>query len=145
MNFWEENFTPANMKSFGRRNVRKNKEIKNVEQYTALEISLELDGLDKKEVTYSGSRNYVRRPVKRMTTYMTIRTRIRPNKKHKERNANTEVVPQYSMKILEEFKDIHYLLYMRIQVRNYPTEVYFFLVKDVFHPKTSCLLSFYGM
>ena len=43
--FWEEIFTPENMKRFGRRNVRKHKEIKNGEQYTALEISLDIDGL----------------------------------------------------------------------------------------------------
>ena len=133
------------MKRFWFHNVGKHKEIKNGDQYTALEISLDLDGLDKREVTSSGSMNYVRIPVKRMTTYMTIRTRIRPNKKHKERNANTEVVPQYFMKILKEFKDIPYLVYWRRQVKNYPTEAYFFLVKDVFHPKTSFSLSFSGM
>ena len=95
----------------------KHKEIKNSGQYIALEISLEIDGLEKNEFTSSGSRNYVRIPVKGMTTYMTIRNRSRLNKKHKARNANTEVFPQYFMKIIEDFKDITYLVYRRRQVK----------------------------
>ena len=55
----EENFTPVNMKSCGNFNVRKHKEINNGEKYITLEIYLEIDGLDKREVTSSGSRNYV--------------------------------------------------------------------------------------
>ena len=33
--FWEEKFTPVNTTSFGRRNVRKHRDIKNGEQYIA--------------------------------------------------------------------------------------------------------------
>ena len=40
--FWEENFTLANMKNCGRCNFRKHMEIKNVKQYIALDISLNL-------------------------------------------------------------------------------------------------------
>ena len=34
--FWEENFTPVNMKTFGRRNVSKHMEIKDGEKYITL-------------------------------------------------------------------------------------------------------------
>ena len=44
--FREVKFTPANMKSCGHLNVKKHKEIKNAEQYIALDIYSELDGLD---------------------------------------------------------------------------------------------------
>ena len=44
--FWEDNFTPANMRSCGLCNVSKQKEINNSDQYIALEISLKLYFMD---------------------------------------------------------------------------------------------------
>ena len=58
---WKGNFTPVNMESCGRRNVRKHREIKNGEKYTPLEISLKLDCLDNREVVNSYSRGYMGR------------------------------------------------------------------------------------
>ena len=81
--------------------IRRHKEIKNGEQYVALEIYLKLDCLDKREVTTSGSRDYVRRAGKCLTTALNIRTKIRPNKKQKARTYNTDVVPKYFMKLIE--------------------------------------------
>ena len=46
--FWEEKFTPMNIKSCGRRNFRKHGEINNDEKYTGLEFSLNLNCMDKK-------------------------------------------------------------------------------------------------
>ena len=43
--FWENNFTPVNMRSFGRCNVRKHKEINNGGQYIALDIYFKIDYL----------------------------------------------------------------------------------------------------
>ena len=40
--FREDNFTPVNMKSCGRRNARKHREIKNGEKYIILDISSRL-------------------------------------------------------------------------------------------------------
>ena len=40
--FWEEKFTPVNMTSYVRRNVRKHREIKNGEQNIILENLLSL-------------------------------------------------------------------------------------------------------
>ena len=57
--FWEENFTLVNMESFGRRNVRKNRQIKNYEQYITLELSLKLYCLEKSGATSSESRDYM--------------------------------------------------------------------------------------
>ena len=54
--FCEEKFTPVNMRSCGFHNVRKYIKIKNSEHYIALDISLQLDCLDKRELTSSGSR-----------------------------------------------------------------------------------------
>ena len=49
---WEENFTPVNMKSCGRRNVSKYRYIKNGEKYTTLDIYYKLDCMDKRQFTY---------------------------------------------------------------------------------------------
>ena len=49
--FWEENFTPVNMKQFGRCNVRKQREIHYGEKYTTLDISLNFGCLDKMKIT----------------------------------------------------------------------------------------------
>ena len=50
-NLWEYKFTPLNMKSCGCCNVRRNKEIKNGEMHIALDIYLQLECLDNREVT----------------------------------------------------------------------------------------------
>ena len=52
-NFTHDEFTPVNMKMCGRRNVRKNRDIKNGEKYITLEISLKFGSLDKMKIEYS--------------------------------------------------------------------------------------------
>ena len=65
--FWEEeftgeenftlgDFTAVNMKSCGRFNVRKHKDIKGSYKYVTLEILLKFDSLDKMRITSSGSK-----------------------------------------------------------------------------------------
>ena len=44
----KEKFTPVNMTSFGRHNVRKYRDIKNGEKYIILDISFKIDFLDKR-------------------------------------------------------------------------------------------------
>ena len=95
------------MKSYGCYDVRKHIKIRNGLQYITLDIYLDLYGLYKRGLTSSVSRNYVVRSVKGMTKFLTLRTRRRTNKKHNARTDNIEVVPQYLMKILEEFQDIY--------------------------------------
>ena len=51
--FWEKKFTPANIKCFGRRNVRKHMDIKDGKKYITLDISLDFSSLDKMEITSS--------------------------------------------------------------------------------------------
>ena len=60
-NFWEYNFASVNIPSCGRRNVSKQRESKNNKQCINLDISLELDFLDKREVNSSESRDYMGR------------------------------------------------------------------------------------
>ena len=61
--FWEGKFTgeeklfsDVNMKKCGRRNVRKQREIKGSDKYVILDISLKFDSLDKIKITSSESK-----------------------------------------------------------------------------------------
>ena len=69
----------------------------------------------------------------RVANSFTLSTRRRSNKKHKAVTENTDVVPQYFMRILEEFKDVPSLRYSKRQVKNDPNEAYFFLAKQMYH------------
>ena len=55
---WQNNFTPVNMTSCGRHNVRKHREIKNGEKYNIFYISYKNDCLYKREATSSESKDY---------------------------------------------------------------------------------------
>ena len=46
MMFWEDKFTPVNMKSCERCNDRKHRYIKNREQYIIFDISYKIDCMD---------------------------------------------------------------------------------------------------
>ena len=50
--FWEENFTPVNMKRCGCCNARKHREIKDGEKYTTLDISLDFVSLHKMKIKF---------------------------------------------------------------------------------------------
>ena len=59
--FWEDKFTlgefsAMNMKNCGRRNVRKNMDIKASEKYVTLDISLKTDSIDKMKIKSSESK-----------------------------------------------------------------------------------------
>ena len=75
--FWEENFTlgefsDLNIENCGRRNVRKYREIKGIDKYVTLEISLKFDSLDKMRIKYSGSKVKLGRPGKGFITYLSL-------------------------------------------------------------------------
>ena len=53
--FWEEKFTPVNIKNCGCRNFRKHRDIKDDEKYINLDISLDFCSLDNIKITYSAN------------------------------------------------------------------------------------------
>ena len=57
--FQEGKFTLMNMKNGVLSNVRKHRDIKNVEQYITLEISLKVGNMDKMKITSSEPKNYL--------------------------------------------------------------------------------------
>ena len=75
-----------------------------------------------REATSSGSRNYMGRSGKGLTTSLTLRTII-PNNKQKSRTAVNDITNQYLRNLLREFNNSPYLGYRKKQVHNEPIEV----------------------
>ena len=119
--FWKDNFTLVNMKSCGRRYVRKHKEIKNGKQYIILDVSYNLDCLDKSEVTSSESKDYMVRSGKEMITSVSLSTK-RSNKKQKASFSITGITNQDFIKMLKNFNSLTFLSCKSKQVRDEPAE-----------------------
>ena len=72
------------MKNCARRNVSKHREIKNGEKCITLDISLKFGSLDKMEITYSDTKDYLVRSGKGLITSLVINTIGRSKKKKME-------------------------------------------------------------
>ena len=107
--FLEEKFAPVNMKSYGRRNVRRHREIKNGEQYIILEISYDIYCMDKREDTPLESRHYMARTGKGMTTYMDFREKSPNNKKNASFDI-TGITNQDFSYLIRKFKKTPYIV-----------------------------------
>ena len=126
--FWEEKFAPANMQSYGRRNVRKHREINNGDKCIILDILYTLDCMYKREVTSSESRDYMVIPGKGVNTSLYIRTKGK-NKKENSGFVVTDVTNHNFRKSLKNFMNSPHLGFKSKQFHNEPTEAYFFPIK----------------
>ena len=118
------------MTSCGRLSVRKHREIKNIKQCIILDISSKIDFLEKRLITSSESRDYMKRPGKGLTTSMNIRTKS-PNKKQNAGFYITAITKQDFRKFINKFENSPYLVYKSKQVNNEPTDAYLFLIKQI--------------
>ena len=116
-----------NIKSHGRQNVRKSRYIKNGDKYTTLDISLKFGSLEKKEITSSDPKYYLRRPGKGLITSIGIKTSVRSKKRKKARYAITNVSMKYLSKIIKDFEKLPYEGYVQKRRKNEPTDSYFYL------------------
>ena len=132
-NFWEDNSTPMNMTSCGRRNVMKHREINNGEKYIILDISYKIYCLNKREVNYSESKDYTETPCKELTTSLALINR-NLNNKQRSRFAISEITNQDFRKLLRKFNNSPYLCCKIKQFYNETTEAYFFLIKNITKP-----------
>ena len=83
--FWEEKltlgeFTAVNMKNCGLCNVSRHINIKDIDKYVALDISLKFVSLDKMRITSSDPKDDSVRSVKGLITSLGLKTKARPNK-----------------------------------------------------------------
>ena len=92
------------MKKYGRRNVRKHKEIKGSYKYVTLGISLKFDKLDKIKFTSSDSKGKLEKLGKVLITSMGFKANVRPQKYKKSRYAIINVSKKDLSKIIREFE-----------------------------------------
>ena len=78
-NFWEEKFTQVNMKNCFHCNVSKHREINNVEQDIALDVSLKFGNPDKMKITSSEPKFYLLISGNGLTTSLGLNTNIKLN------------------------------------------------------------------
>ena len=97
--FREEIFTPVIMKKWGRLNDRKQRNIKNGEQYITLDISLNFFNLEKMQITSSEPKYYLGRSCKGFITSLGLNIIIRSNRIKKAMFAISEVSLKYLSKI----------------------------------------------
>ena len=90
--FWEEKFTgkedlflSVTMKHFGRRKVRKHKDIKSSDKSVTLDISSKFDSLNKMKTTSSESKGKLEISGKGLVTTMDFKTKVRSEKYKKAR------------------------------------------------------------
>ena len=86
--------------------------------------------MNKKEVNYLESRDYMGIQGKGITNSTYIRTKS-PNKKQKARFAITEITKHNLRKFCKKFKNSPYIGYKIKHIHNEPTEDYFLLIKNI--------------
>ena len=73
-------FLAVDMKNCGRRNIRKQKEIRGSDEYVTLDISSKFDSLDKMKIKSSESKENLERSGKELITSIGFKAKIRPQK-----------------------------------------------------------------
>ena len=94
------------MKNYGRRNVRKHREIKGGDKYVALGISSKFDSMDKIKTTSSESKVKLEISGKGLITSLGFKTKARLQKYKKARYAIVKVIKKDLSEIIKEFEKI---------------------------------------
>ena len=99
------------MKSCGRRNFRKQKEIRGSDKYVTLDISSKVDSLNKIKIKSSESKVKLEISGKGLITSKGFKTNARSQKHKKARYAIGNVSEKEISKIIREFKKFEKLSY----------------------------------
>ena len=129
--FWEEKFTlgeftPVNLKNYGRCNVRKHRQINNGNKYIALDILLKFGSRDNMKITFSDPKGYLGILGKGLITSLGLKTISRRGKK-KERYSITNVSMKDISKIIKEFEIFPYEGYVQKRPKYETNDSYFHL------------------
>ena len=73
-------FRAVRIKNISGRNVRRHREIKGIDKYVILGISLKFDSLDKMRITYLESKDNLGRSVKGLIASLGLKAKARPEK-----------------------------------------------------------------
>ena len=101
----------VNMKDYGRRNVRKHKEIKGSYKYVTLYTSSKFDSLDKMKIKSLESKVKLERSGKGLVTSLGFKANVSPQKQKKARYAIGNVSEKELSKIIREFDKFEKLHY----------------------------------
>ena len=99
-NFTPGEFTPVNITNYGRRNIRKHREIKDGKKYITLDISLKVESLDKMKTTSPDPKGCLRRSRKGLITFLGLKTIGRFKKK--ATYGITSVIMKYLSKYIRD-------------------------------------------
>ena len=119
------------MKTFGRRNVRKQIEIKGSDNYVTLEISLKFDSLDNMRIKSSKPKNNLGRSGKGLNNSLGLKAKVRPKKYKKSRYAIVSASKKNLSKIIREFDKLPYNSYDRRRTKHESTDSYFYLARQI--------------
>ena len=134
--FWEgkftlSEFTPVNMKSFGRLYVRKHREIKDSDKYITLDIPLKFGSLYNMRITLPDPKYNLGRSGKELITYLGLRTNVRSKKCKNPRYTITNFSMKDLSKTIKEFEKITYKGYVRNRSKHETTDSYFYLARHI--------------
>ena len=113
------------MNKCGRRNVRKHKEIKVIDKYVTLDISLKFDSLDKMKITSSDSKGKWQRSGKGLITSLGFKTKSRSPTYKNARYAIVNIFKKDLSKIVGEFEKFERLPSKKNRPKHEPTDRYF--------------------
>ena len=117
------------MKFCGRRKVRKHKEIKVIDRYVTLDITLNFDNLDKMKITSSESKVKLERSGKGLIISLGFKAKARPQKYKKARYDIGNVIKKDLSKIIREFDKFDKLPYDKKRPKHEPIDSYFYLAR----------------
>ena len=101
------------MKHFGRRNVKKDKEIRGSDKYVTLDIPSKFDSMEKMKITSSESKVKLEISGKGLITSLGFKAKTRPQKYKKERYAIGNVSKNDLSNIIRDFDKLTYESYER--------------------------------
>ena len=133
--FWEEKFTgkkyffrSVNIKNYGRRKVRKHKEIKGSDNIDTLNVSAKFDSLNNMETKSSESKVKLGRSGKGLVTALYLKTKVKSKREKKSRYAIGDVSMKDLSNIIKCFEKIVKVPYVKRIPEHEPTSSYFQLV-----------------
>ena len=117
------------MKNCGRRNIRKHRDIKVIDKYVTLDISLKFDSLEKMKITSSESKDNLGISGKGFITSLGIKAKVRSHKYKKARYAIGNVIKKYLSNIIWEFEKLPYESYEKKRPKHDPNDRYSYLAR----------------
>ena len=119
------------MKHFGRRKVRKHKEIKGSDNIFTLNVSANFDSLKKMETTSSESKGKLGRSAKGLVTALAFKTKVSSQKYKNARYAIGNVSKKALSKIIKDFEKIVKVPYVKSIPKHEPNSRYYHLVRCI--------------